>query len=129
VHDYADHGSVSKFIETVFGLPGFGWMPDALKGDLAGLAPADANPETSDLTDALDPAKLAGSAALNPASMAMIAAPSSTPIMSCATLGITPIPAPAPLPPNYETAGWYLHQSLLGDPTAAALPVRNDSDD
>lgn len=129
VHDYADHGSVSKFIETVFGLPGFGWMPDALRGDLAGLPPADANPETSDLTDALDAGKLAGTSAPNPASMAMIAAPSSTPSMSCATLGITPIPAPAPLPPRYQTAGWYLHETLLGDPTAQAVPQRNDTDD
>ncbi len=129
VHDYADHGSVSKFIETVFGLPGFAWMPDALKGDLAGLPPADANTETWDLTDALDAAKLSGAQAPNPASMAIIGAPSSPPSMSCATLGITPIPAPAPLPANYETAGWYLHESLTGDSTAQAVPVRNDDDD
>lgn len=128
VHDLADHGSVSKFIETVFGLPTFASLPNEQAGVRAGLPPADADPNTSDLTDALDQAKLAGAAPPNPPSMAEIPAPSSPPHMSCATLGITPIPAPAPLPSGFQTAGYYLHESLLGDPTAA-IRVPNDDDD
>jgi phospholipase C len=129
VHRWADHGSVSKLIETVFGLPTFGSLPNEQAGVAAGLSPADGNPETSDLTDALDLGKLQGWAPLNPPSMAEIPAPSSTPHMSCATLGLHPINAPAPLPPGYETAGFYLRESLLGDPTVLALPKRDDSDD
>ena len=129
VHDWADHGSVSKFIEEVFGLPRFGSLPDEQAGVKAGLSPADGNPATSDLTDALDMNKLHGWSASNPPSLATISSPSSPPHMSCASLGIQPIPAPAPLPRGFETAGYYLRESLLGDPAAVALPVRNDDAD
>lgn len=32
VHDFADHGSVSKLIEAIFGLPAFASLPDEAKG-------------------------------------------------------------------------------------------------
>jgi phospholipase C len=129
VHDWSDHGSVSKLIETVFGLPTFGSLPNEQAGVAAGLSPADGNPGTSDLTDALDLGKLQGTMPPNPPSLAEIPAPSSSPHMSCATLGLRPIDAPAPLPAGYETAGYYLREQLLGDPTVEALPKRDDSDD
>jgi len=130
VHTVADHGSVSKFIETVFGLPTFGSLPNEQLGVTQGLSPADGNPNTDDLTDALDPNKLNGTSPINPASLATIAAPSSHPIMSCASLGIMPIAAPAPLPAGFQTAGWYLKQTLTGK-GANLLPVaaRRDGDD
>ena len=130
VHDLADHGSVSKFIETVYGLPTLASLPDEQRGVAAGLAPADVDPSTSDLTDALDPAKLAGTAPPVPASLATIGAPSVPPAMNCSSLGITPISAPAPLPAGYQTAGGYLHISLTGGPASLArLPQKNDSGD
>jgi phospholipase C len=129
VHNWADHGSVSKLIEAIFGLPNFGQLPNESIGAREGLGPADTNPQTSNLLDALDPAKLAGFAPPNNASLAEIPSPSSPPAMSCATLGITPIRAPAPLPSGYETAGYYLHESLQGSSTAIALPEHDDSDD
>ena len=114
VHDFADHGSVSKFIENVFGLPTFGSLPDEADGVQQGLAPADSDSSTSNLLDAFDKNKLLGFALPNPPSMAEINMPSVPPKMSCTTLGITPIPAPAPLPHGYETAGWYVAQTLHG---------------
>jgi phospholipase C len=129
VHDWSDHGSVSKLIEAVFGLPTFGSLPNEQAGVAAGLSPADGNPGTSDLTEALDVGKLQGSSPPNPPFLAEIPAPSSSPHMSCATLGLRPIDAPAPLPAGYETAGYYLREQLLGDPTVQALPKRDDSDD
>ncbi len=129
VHEWSDHGSVSKFIERVFGLAPFGALPDEQPGVKAGLSPADGNPGTSDLTDALDIGKLRGDEQPNPPTIAEIPAPNSPPTMSCATLGITPIQAPAPLPSGYETAGYYLRESLLGDPSIAVLPPRNDDGD
>ena len=81
VHDQSDAGSVSKFIELAFGLPSFASLPDEFPGVKAGLAPADANAAISDLTGALDAAKLSGSP--NPASLATIPTPSVPPKMSC----------------------------------------------
>ena len=128
VHNWADHGSVSKLIESVFGLPNFGQLPNESIGARMGLGPADSNPLTSNLLDSLDPDKLAGRAPLNPASMAEIPSPAVTPTMSCATLGITPLKAPGSLPSGYETAGYYLHESLQSGTTAIALPEKDDSD-
>lgn len=129
VNDFADHGSVSKFIENVFGLPSFSSLPDEAEGVKSGLSPADGDSSTSDLTDALDPNKLMGWAAPNPASMAEIPNPSSPPRMNCTTLGITPIPAPAPLPTGHETAGWYLAQTLQGSTTwVVPKKPRDDGD-
>jgi phospholipase C len=128
VHDLADHGSVSKLIEAVFGLPTFGSLPDERKGVSVGLSPADGDPATSSLLDALDESKLHGGSP-NPPSLAEISSPASPPKMSCSTLGITPIAAPAPLPPGYETAGYYLHQQLEGSRRAVVLPRPKDDND
>jgi phospholipase C len=128
VHDFADHGSVSKFIEDIFGLPTFASLPNEAKGVAEGLSPADGDRSTSDLFDALDERKLRG-ASPNPPSLAEISSPSSPPSMTCATLGITPIPSPTSLPPQYATAGYYLHQQLSGSHKAVRLPVRNDDND
>lgn len=128
VHDFSDHGSVSKLIEAVFGLPTFASLPDEKKGDSAGLAPADADPETSNLFDALDSSKLRGGG-INPPSLAEISNPGVPPNMSCASLGITPIPSPTSLPAQYETAGGYLAQQLKGTSKLKALPPRRDDGD
>ena len=127
VHDFADHGSVSKLIENLFGLPKFGTLPNESQGVSMGLGPADGDKSTSDLLDALDESKLQGSG-VNPPSLAEIASPSSPPSMSCSTLGITPIPSPTSLPAGYETAGWYLAQQLQGAHGVKALQRRDDGD-
>jgi phospholipase C len=129
VHDNSNAGSVSKFIETVFSLPTFASLPDEAQGVSAGLAPADANAAISDLTGALDPNKLSGKTPVNPASSAMISAPSVPPAMSCATLGITPIPSPTSLPSGFMTAGAYLHASLSGATGIVRLPDHRDDGD
>ncbi|HEV3091764.1 MAG TPA: alkaline phosphatase family protein [Candidatus Cybelea sp.] len=129
VHGFADHGSVSKLIEAIFGLPTFASLPDEAKGVSEGLSPADGDRATSDLFDALDEQRLRGGGSLNPPSLAEISAPAAPPKMSCSTLGITPITAPASLPTNYETAGYYLHQQLEGSRHALMLPRRRDDDD
>jgi phospholipase C len=128
VHDLADHGSVSKLIETLFGLPTFASLPDEQAGVKVGLSPADGDSATSNLLDALDERKLR-SGAMNPPSLAYIPSPSVTPKMSCSTLGITPIPSPTSLPTGYETAGYYLHQQLNGSRLPVMLPKRRDDDD
>ncbi|HTA53646.1 MAG TPA: alkaline phosphatase family protein [Candidatus Acidoferrales bacterium] len=128
VHDAADHGSVSKFIEAIFGLPTFGSLPDEAKGVKVGLSPADGDSATSNLFDALDERKLRGGG-LNPPSLAEISSPSIPPKMSCSTLGITPIPSPTSLPAGYETAGFYLHQQLTGSRHAVMLPKHRDDGD
>jgi hypothetical protein len=129
VHDNANAGSVSKFIETVFSLPTFASLPDEAQGVSVGLAPADANAAISDLTDALDPGKLSGTTPVNSASSATITAPSVPPSMNCATLGITPIPSPTSLPAGFMTSGAYLHASLSGEAGIARLPDRRDDGD
>lgn len=106
VHAWADHGSVAKFVEYVFGLPHLADLPDEADGVAAGLTPADGNPSTSNLIEALDPDKLAGSASPNPPPM--IRSPGVPPNMSCASLGIPPIPAPASIPSGFHTRGWHL---------------------
>jgi phospholipase C len=128
VHDFTDHGSVSKFIETVFGLPKFSSLPDEATGVHAGLSPADGDPSTSNLVDALDEGKLEGRAP-NPPSLAEISSPSVPPSMSCATLDLTPIPSPTSLPNGYATAGYYLHQELEGSHTVKPLPARREDGD
>jgi phospholipase C len=128
VHDLADHGSVSKFIEAIFGVPEFAQLPDEADGVKQGLSPADGDRATSDLFDALDSYKLQGNG-LNPPSLAEITSPGVPPSMSCSTLGITPIPAPTSLPAGYATAGYYLHQQLEGTQKPVMLPRRNDDGD
>jgi len=128
VHDFSDHGSVSKLIESIFGLPTFASLPDEAKGVSAGLSPADGDSETSNLFDALDEHKLRGGG-INPPSLAEIPKPGVPPNMSCSSLGITPIPSPTSLPAQYETAGWYLAQQLKGSLKLKALPPRRDDGD
>jgi phospholipase C len=128
VHDFADHGSVSKLIEAIFGLPTFASLPDEAKGVAVGLSPADADRATSNLFDALDERKLHGGGP-NPPSLAEIPSPNSPPSMSCSSLGITPIPSPTALPSGYATAGYYLHQLLEGSRNVKPLPPRKDDDD
>jgi phospholipase C len=105
VHDQTDGGSISKFVEAIFGLPAFGSLPDEATGVSQGLGPADGNPATSNLFDALDPAKLSGSGIAG--SAATIPSPAVPPAMTCASLGLTPIAAPASLPSGFETLGYY----------------------
>jgi phospholipase C len=128
VHDLADHGSVSKLIEEIFGEPTFSSLPDEAKGVSVGLSPADGDRATSDLFDALDARKLRGGSP-NPPSLALVSSPNVPPKMSCSTLGITPIPSPTSLPTGYETAGYYLHQQLAGSRHAVRLPSRRDDND
>ena len=76
-----DHGSVIKFVDTVFGLTPLARLPDELKGRKLGKkqwgqdnwGPDDAITQgVSDLVDALDPARLMGRAPLLPPSYAII---------------------------------------------------------
>jgi phospholipase C len=130
VHDFADHGSVSKLIEAVFGVPTFSSLPNEAKGVAEGLSPADGDHATSDLFDALDESKLQGHG-INPPSLAEISSPSVPPNMSCSSLGITPIPSPTSLPAGYETAGWYLAQQLMSAKhhvVRLPAPRRDDND-
>ncbi len=104
LHEYAEHSSVIKFINELFGLEPLADLPDELKGRKLGksefnqsnLGPADDFvPDISDLTDAFDNNRLVGKSAPLPASYAMInpAAITSLPHYAgkgCLTLGITP---------------------------------------
>jgi phospholipase C len=128
VHDFADHGSVSKLIEAIFGVPTFSSLPDEAKGVSEGLSPADGDRATSNLFDALDERKLHGGGT-NPPSLAEISSPSVPPNMSCSSLGITPIPSPTSLPNGYETAGWYLAQQLMSKHHQMRLPAPRHRDD
>jgi phospholipase C len=129
IHDQSDRGSVSKFIETVFNLPTFASLPDEAAGVAAGLPPLDAEDNTSNLMDALDPAKLAGTGV--GAGTAEIPSPAVPPAMSCATLGMKPIPAPTSLPAGFETAGYYTSQAGAAGATrqTTVLPPPRDGGD
>lgn len=127
VHSWADHGSVTKLIEAVFGVPSMASLPDEAAGVKAGLAPADGNKGVSNLFDALDERKLRGGSP-NPPSLAEIQNPAVPPTMSCSTLGLTPVTSPASLPNGYETAGYYLRQTLNGSRKAVAPSRRDDGD-
>jgi phospholipase C len=125
VNDQSDAGSVSKFIEEVFQLPSLASLPDNAAGVNAGLFTADANGAISDLTGALDPAKLNGSG-VNPPGLATISAPASPPTMSCSTLGITPVASPASIPAGFVTQGATYSTSSA---SALRMPAPDDSDD
>ncbi len=80
-HEYAEHSSVIKFIDALFGLTPLSELPDERKGRAAGLrefgqpdlGPADGrDSEAGSLFSAFDPARLQGSAPPLPASYAMI---------------------------------------------------------
>jgi phospholipase C len=116
VHDYNDGVSISKLIEEIFALPTLGSLPDEKPYEPQG--PRDINSMIGDLTGALDITKLSGSNSPNPASMAMIPAPSVPPAMTCASLGLTPSPT-LPGPPSS-----YIPQERL-----RVQPAENDDGD
>lgn len=81
VHETGDHGSVIKFVDTVFGLTPLAKLPDEMKGreigkkkwGQANWGPDDAlTPGVSDLLAAFDPARLKGDAAPLPPDYAEI---------------------------------------------------------
>ncbi len=81
VHETGDHGSVVKFVDTVFGLTPLAKLPDELKGRKLGKknlgqdnwGPDDAlTPDVSDLVAAFDPARLNGAVSILPPDYATI---------------------------------------------------------
>ncbi|GAC1366290.1 MAG: hypothetical protein NVSMB44_29670 [Ktedonobacteraceae bacterium] len=124
-HEQGDHGSVVKFVDTVFGLKPLADLPDEKKGrDLAQQQFGQSNygpnddltPNVSNLVSAFDPARLSGKIAPLPASYATI--PENTvgtlPQQSgfgCKDVGITPTdiqqnianPIPADFNPRPKT--------------------------
>ena len=106
----ADHASFAKFLGAIFDLPALASLPD--EKPYLPKGPRDANPALDDLLDGFDPARLAGTTPPIPASDAQIpdAVVNAFPArMSCASLGIKPVPIPnentwprgfAPLPPE-----------------------------
>ncbi len=73
VHETGDHGSVVKFVDTVFGLTPLAKLPDEMKGRKLGKknlgqdnwGPDDAlTPDVSDLVAAFDPARLSGAVSI-----------------------------------------------------------------
>jgi phospholipase C len=100
VHSAGDHGSVVKFIDTLFGLTPLANLPNEYGARQAAsqpnYGPDDAlTPGIADLVDAFDPAKLDGSVAPLPATLAEIPAgfdlfPTQEG-QGCAAVGITPV--------------------------------------
>ena len=94
-HDLNDTASISKLVETVFGLPTMASLPFEAKYG----GPGDARSGTGNLTSFFDMNKLSGSVPTVPASMAMVPGADlstfwSTPAggpMSCKSLGISPV--------------------------------------
>lgn len=81
VHETGDHGSVVKFVDTVFGLTPLAKLPDEMKGRKLGKkklgqdnwGPDDAlTPDVSDLVTAFDPARLSGAVSILPPDYASI---------------------------------------------------------
>ena len=82
VHDYGNHGSVVKFVDTLFGLKPLAALPDEARASAIGVrrygsrelaGPDDGLDSTvTDLRSAFDPARLAGTRAPIPAVVAMI---------------------------------------------------------
>jgi phospholipase C len=122
LHDLNDHASISKFIETVFGLPTMASLPFESQYDTTGEGPRDGNPTIGNLSSAFDPNKLAGTAGPVSSSQAIISQATFQAIpspWSCKTLGITPVAGPSTsAPPQFQPQKWKLIQ-----------PVRNEKDD
>ncbi len=118
---YAEHSSVIKFINELFGLVPLEHLPDEAKAKKLGAAtiepnmgPVDAEPYISDLTEAFDDARLSGTAALLPPEYAEIPASDVHTLphyngQGCYTLNIVPTdyqngtlidPAPADFNPR-----------------------------
>ncbi len=81
VHETGDHGSVVKFVDTLFGLTPLAKLPDELKGRKLGKknlgqdnwGPDDAlTPGVCDLVAAFDPARLSGAVSILPPDYAII---------------------------------------------------------
>jgi phospholipase C len=133
--NYAEHNSVIKFIDELFGLKPLENLPDEVKARALGqsefgqpnLTPLDAESYIDDLTDAFDNARLTGKAAPLPGSYAAI--PTSFYMTfpqyngeGCAALNITPTdyqngtlidpapadfnPRPSTTPGNPESGNW-----------------------
>ncbi|WP_165361299.1 phospholipase C [Lichenibacterium ramalinae] len=105
LHQYAEHSTVIKFINNLFGLTPLGDLPDEAAALVAGqsqfgqskLGPADIDSvqRMSDMSDAFDNARLTGTQPPLPASYAMIPAAQVHALphyagRGCATLNITP---------------------------------------
>jgi phospholipase C len=104
-HDAGDHGSVVKFIDTLYGLRPLATLPAELKGRALGqkefgqsnLGPDDAlTPNVTNLLSAFDPARLSGKVTPLPSSYATI--PNTIvnvmPQVSgygCRQIGVTPV--------------------------------------
>ncbi len=79
-HDSGDHGSVVKFVDTLFHLTPLAQLPDEQKGQKLGeklfqqknWGPDDADASVTDLLSAFDPERLAGTKPPVPASQAEI---------------------------------------------------------
>lgn len=102
VSDPGDHASFAKFLDVLFRLPTLASLPD--EKPYLPEGPRDANPRLTDLLGGFDPARLAGTKPLIPASQAEI--PDALinhfpPPMSCRSTGVTPVSVPgaAPTPP------------------------------
>ena len=120
IHAAGTHGSVVKFVDTVFNLPPLATLPDEVEGrkqgklhfHQSGLGPDDAlTPDVTDLVGAFDPARLAGRAAPLPASYAVIpdAMVDILPQQSglgCKQIGIVPVDIarniPNTIPPDFN---------------------------
>lgn len=105
-HGYAEHSSVIRFIDTLFGLIPLADLPDEQRGRRLGraqaatfhqdkLGPADTLPEIGDLSAAFDADRLRGAAPPLPASYATIPRAVITRLphdggAGCRALGITP---------------------------------------
>jgi hypothetical protein len=129
VHDASDSGSIAKFIEDVFDLPSLASLPDEAAGVRAGLAPADVNRYTGDLTGALDFDRLRRNDPSSLWSQTIVPSPSVPPAMSCRSLGITPLTSPGSAPPGFETAGWYAGHTLSAAAHLRAAPRHSDAGD
>lgn len=95
VTDSGDHASFARFLDALFRLPSLASLPD--EKPYMPKGPRDANPRVTDLVGGFDPARLAGSKPLIPASDAEI--PDAIvnrfpPAMSCRDLGVTPVFVP-----------------------------------
>ena len=132
VHGYAEHSSIIKFIDELFGLTPLESLPDEAKAKTLGaktieanMGPVDNESYINDMLGAFDNARLSGSAALLPASYAEIPAATVHSLphyggQGCYTLNIVPTdyvngkltdPAPVDFNPRPTTAP--------GTPTAA----------
>jgi phospholipase C len=119
-HETGDHGSVVKFVDTLFALTPLAQLPDEQKGRKIGkqkLGQSDWGPDDAitsgvcDLLSAFDPARLKGRAAPLPASYAIIPDEivnvlPQTSGYGCKDIGVTPVDLaanpPNPIPSDFN---------------------------